>query len=104
MAEKERLAEEKERLAEERTTMMMEEERAQNDAGHRTIYELLVVSYSCIFSQSMHVMFVSLLANMTDSSKTNVQTMCEKTGQTPLQMPIINPVGTVSFISMITSS
>ena len=107
-AENERLAEERlaegERLAEEKHARMMEEERAQNDAGHMAIYELLVVSYSCIFSQSMQIMFVPLLANMTDSSKTNVQTMCEKTDQTAPPMQIINPVGTVSFISMITSS
>jgi hypothetical protein len=49
-------------------------------------------------SQIMHVMFVSLLTNMTDSSKPNVQSMCEKTGQTPLPMPVITRAGTVSFI------
>ena len=79
----------------------LEEAKARHDASNRTLYELIVVSHLCIFSQSMHVMFVSLLTNMIDSSKTNVQTMCEKTGQVAPPMPVITPAGTVSFLSMI---
>ena len=71
---------ERDRLAEERMAKALEEAEARHDASNRALYELFVVSHLCIFSQSMHVMFVSLLTNMIDSSKTNVQTMCEKTG------------------------
>ena len=92
---------ERERLAEERTTKALEEAEARHDASNRALYELFVVIHLCIFSQSMHVMFVSLLTNMIDSSKTNVQTMCEKTGQVAPPMPVITPAGTVSFLSMI---
>ena len=92
---------ERERLAEERTAKALEEAEARHDASNRALYELFVVSHLCIFSQSMHVMFVSLLTNMIDSSKTNVQTMCEKQGQVAPPMPVITPVGTVSFLSMI---
>jgi len=92
---------ERERLAEERTAKALEEAEARHNASNRALYELFVVSHLCIFSQSMHVMFVSLLTNMIDSSKTNVQTMCEKTGQVAPPMPVITPAGTVSFLSMI---
>ena len=91
----------RDRLAEERTAKALEEAEARHDASNRALYELFVVSHLCIFSQSMHVMFVSLLTNMIDSSKTNVQTMCEKQGQVTPPMPVITPVGTVSFLSMI---
>jgi hypothetical protein len=43
-------------------------------------------------------MFLSLLINMIDSRKPNVQTMCQKNGMTPLPMPVIAPAGKVSFI------
>jgi hypothetical protein len=46
----------------------------------------------------MHVMFLTLVSNMTDSSKPNVQSMCEKSGTTPPSMPVIVQAGTVSFI------
>ena len=101
LAERDRLAEKKDRLAEERTAKALEEAEARHDASNRALYELFVVSHLCIFSQSMHVMFVSLLTNMIDSSKTNVQTMCEKQGQVAPPMPVITPMGTVSFLSMI---
>uniref|UniRef100_A0A8I6YEU9 Uncharacterized protein n=1 Tax=Hordeum vulgare subsp. vulgare TaxID=112509 RepID=A0A8I6YEU9_HORVV len=51
------------RELEERTTALVEEERAQNDASNRAIYELFV-------------------------------SMCEKTGQVPPMMPVINMAGT----------
>ena len=35
---------------------------------------------------------------MTESSKPNVQSVCEKTGQTAPPMPVIAPGTTVSFI------
>ena len=38
---------------------------------------------------------------MIESCKINVQSMCEKTGVVPPPMPVISPVGTVSFLSMI---
>ena len=57
---------------EERTTKALEEAEARHNASNRALYELFVVTHLCIFSQSMHVMFVSLLTNMIDSSKTNV--------------------------------
>ena len=51
-------------------------------------------------NQSTHldVVFISLLTSMTESSKPNVQSVCEKTGQTAPPMPVIAPGTTVSFI------
>ena len=51
-------------------------------------------------SQNIHVVFVSLLTSMTESSKPNVQSVCEKTGQTAPPMPVIAPGTTVSLIWM----
>ena len=66
---------EKERLAsqaalderDQTTTRLIEEERAQNEAGQRALYELFVVCFFHI-SQIMCVMSVSLLTNTTHSS------------------------------------
>jgi hypothetical protein len=41
-----------ERESEERTARLMEEERNQNDAGQRALYELIVVSFFCILAKS----------------------------------------------------
>ena len=90
-------AAERQRELEERTTKMLEEERARNDMQARAMYELLVVFFLHI-SQNIHVVFVSLLTSMTESSKPNVQSVCEKTGQTAPPMPVIAPGTTVSLI------
>ena len=45
LEERDRVAAEKELLAEEKTTRLLEEERARNEAAHRAMYELLVVSF-----------------------------------------------------------
>ena len=37
---------------EERVARLLEEERNRNDASHRALYELLVVSFSCILAKS----------------------------------------------------
>jgi hypothetical protein len=52
LAEAKRQAAEREREMEERMAWLLEEERAQNDASHRAIYELFVVSFFCILSKS----------------------------------------------------
>ena len=65
LEEAKREAAEREREMEERTTKLLEEERNRNEASNRALYELIVVRFSCIFSQIMHVMF-ALLSNMTD--------------------------------------
>ena len=52
LEERDRLAAERERLAEEKTARLLEEERARNDASHRAMYELLVVSFFCILAKS----------------------------------------------------
>ena len=49
-------------------------------------------------SQIMHVMFVSLLTNMTYSSKPSVHSMCDNTNHTPLPMLVISTIETMSFI------
>jgi hypothetical protein len=52
LAEANRQAAERERDMEERTARLVEEERNRNDASHRALYELLVVSFSCILAKS----------------------------------------------------
>ena len=52
LAEANRQAAERERDMEERTARLVEEERNRNDASHRALYELLVVSFSCILGKS----------------------------------------------------
>ena len=52
LAEENRQAKERETQLEQRTARMLEEERNRNDAGHRALYELLVVSFSCILAKS----------------------------------------------------
>jgi hypothetical protein len=52
LEERDRVAAEKELLAEEKTARLLEEERARNDAAHRAMYELLVVSFFCILAKS----------------------------------------------------
>ena len=47
-----RKADEKVRDMEERTARLLEEERNRNDASHQALYELLVVSFSCILAKS----------------------------------------------------
>ena len=84
-------AAERQRELEERTTKMMEEERARNVRAPCGKFLLQI-------SQNIHVVFVSLLTSMTESSKPNVQSVCEKTGQTAPPMPVIAPGTTVSFI------
>ena len=66
LEEAKREAAEREREMEERTAKLLEEESNRNEASNRALYELIVVSFSCIFSPIMHVMF-ALLSNMTDS-------------------------------------
>ena len=46
------MAAEKELAAEEKTARLFEEERARNEAAHRAMYELLVVSFFCILAKS----------------------------------------------------
>ena len=43
---------ERERELEERTATLLEEERNRNDASHRALYELFVVSFFCILAKS----------------------------------------------------
>ena len=43
---------ESERELEERTVKLLEEERNRNEASNRALYELIVVRFSCILSQS----------------------------------------------------
>ena len=43
---------EREREMEERTAKLLEEERNQNEASNRALYELIVVRFSCILAQS----------------------------------------------------
>ena len=50
--EAQREAAEREREMEERTTKLLEEERNQNEASNRALYELIVVRFSCILAQS----------------------------------------------------
>ena len=52
MAEATRQADEKVRDMEERTANMLEAERNQNDASHRALYKILVVSFSRILVKS----------------------------------------------------
>ena len=52
LEEAKREAAEREREREERTAKLLEEERNRNDASHRALYELLVVSFSCILAKS----------------------------------------------------
>ena len=52
LAEAKRQAAERERELEERTATLLEEERNQNDASHRALYELFVVSFFCILAKS----------------------------------------------------
>ena len=52
MEEAKREAAEREREREERTAKLLEEERNRNDASHQALYELIVVRFLCILSQS----------------------------------------------------
>ena len=52
VADASRQAEEKVREMEERMAILLEAERNRNDAGHRALYELLVVSFSRILAKS----------------------------------------------------
>ena len=52
LAEANRQAQQRERELEERTASLLEAERNRNDASHRALYELLVVSFSCILAKS----------------------------------------------------
>ena len=52
LAEANRQAKERETELEQKTARMLEEERKQNDASHRALYELLVVSFSCLLAKS----------------------------------------------------
>ena len=52
VAEATRQAEEKVREMEERTTNLLEAERNRNNASHRALYEILVVSFSHILAKS----------------------------------------------------
>ena len=52
LAEANRQAAQREREFEERTASLLEAERNRNDASHRALYELLVVSFSCILAKS----------------------------------------------------
>ena len=52
LAEAKRQAAERERELEARTAMVLEEERNRNDASHRALYELFVVSFFCILAKS----------------------------------------------------
>src|SRR3954463_14588742 len=91
---------ERDRLAEERTQRILEEERADNNAQTKAIYDLFSVSYYfCIYPPRMHMHMFGSLANMLESSKTNSHSMWEKQGLTPPPMPtsIVSPPGTVSF-------
>ena len=52
LAEANRHTAHRERELEERTASLLEAERNRNDAGHRALYELLVVRFSCILAKS----------------------------------------------------
>ena len=52
LAEANRQAKQREIKLEEITTSLLEAERYQNDASHRALYELLMVSFSCILAKS----------------------------------------------------
>ena len=52
LAEAKKQAEQRERELEEWMASMLEAERNRNDASHRALYELLVVSFSCILAKS----------------------------------------------------
>ena len=52
LAEANGQAAQRERDLEERTASLLEAERNWNDASHRALYELLVVSFSCILAKS----------------------------------------------------
>ena len=52
LTEANRQAVQRERQLEERTTNLLEAERNWNVPGHRALYELLVVSFSCILAKS----------------------------------------------------
>ena len=52
LAEANRQAKQRERELEERTANLLEAERNRNDAGHCALYEILVVSFSCILAKS----------------------------------------------------
>ena len=52
LAEANRQAQQRERELEERTASLLEAKRNRNDASHRALYELLVVSFSCILAKS----------------------------------------------------
>ena len=52
LAEANRQAKQRGRELEERTASLLKVERNQNDASHRALYELLVVSFSCILAKS----------------------------------------------------
>ena len=45
-------AKERETELEQTMAWVLEEERNRNDASHRALYELLVVSFSCILAKS----------------------------------------------------
>ena len=52
LEERDRVAAEKELLAEEKMARLLEEERARNEAAHRAMYKLLMVSFFCILAKS----------------------------------------------------
>ena len=52
LEEAKREAAEREREMEERTAKLLEEERNQNEASNRALYELIVVRFLCILDQS----------------------------------------------------
>ena len=52
LAEANRQAKQREIKLEERTASLLEAERNRNDASHRALNELLVVSFSCILAKS----------------------------------------------------
>ena len=52
LEDRDRQAAEKERELEERTARLLEEERAQNNASNRAMYELIVVSFLFILAKS----------------------------------------------------
>ena len=52
LAEANRQAAQREKELEERTARLLEEEMNRNDASHRALYDLLVVSFSCILAKS----------------------------------------------------
>ena len=52
LAEANRQAAQRERQLEESTASLLEAKRNRNDTGHTALYELLVVSFSCILAKS----------------------------------------------------